>query len=239
MRVPLDFDWPLGEVWVGYINPFEKYRSGCPACGGSGHNRETREIEEQFYAGGDEHARWCDKITQDEVDALIEKNRIWDFWREIDPFTGRWVDRDPKPYVTAEMVNEAQRSRRGFLVHDSINRWILVETRAKRLGVWGECHVCEGLGDIWPSKWMHDAWDNWEPTMEPPEGEGWQVWETVSDGSPVSPVFATSDQLIEWMMTTGGHSRKAAEAFIEQKYAPSMIISGNRVAVGIDSLDMD
>jgi hypothetical protein len=32
----------------------------------------------------------------------------------------------------------------------------------------------------------------------PPEGEGWQLWQTVSDG-PISPVFATADELIDWM----------------------------------------
>ncbi len=32
----------------------------------------------------------------------------------------------------------------------------------------------------------------------PPVGEGWQLWQTVSDG-PISPVFATADELIDWM----------------------------------------
>lgn len=33
---------------------------------------------------------------------------------------------------------------------------------------------------------------------EPPEGEGFQLWETTSEGSPVSPVFKTLDELCEW-----------------------------------------
>jgi hypothetical protein len=33
---------------------------------------------------------------------------------------------------------------------------------------------------------------------QPPEGDGWQLWQTVSDG-PISPVFADPDDLIEWM----------------------------------------
>ncbi len=33
---------------------------------------------------------------------------------------------------------------------------------------------------------------------EPPEGEGYQLWETTSEGSPVSPVFKTLDELCEW-----------------------------------------
>lgn len=33
---------------------------------------------------------------------------------------------------------------------------------------------------------------------EPPKGEGYQLWETTSEGSPVSPVFKTLDKLCEW-----------------------------------------
>lgn len=34
--------------------------------------------------------------------------------------------------------------------------------------------------------------------FEPPKGDGWQLWQTVSDG-PISPVFATPEALIDWM----------------------------------------
>ena len=34
--------------------------------------------------------------------------------------------------------------------------------------------------------------------VEVPEGEGYQLWETTSEGSPVSPVFKTLDELCEW-----------------------------------------
>lgn len=33
---------------------------------------------------------------------------------------------------------------------------------------------------------------------EPPKGDGWQLWQTVSDG-PITPVFATAEELIDWM----------------------------------------
>lgn len=37
-----------------------------------------------------------------------------------------------------------------------------------------------------------------EDKVEPPEGEGYQLWETTSEGSPVSPVFGTLEKLCEW-----------------------------------------
>ena len=34
--------------------------------------------------------------------------------------------------------------------------------------------------------------------LAPPSGEGYQLWETTSEGSPVSPVFDSLDVLCEW-----------------------------------------
>lgn len=33
---------------------------------------------------------------------------------------------------------------------------------------------------------------------EPPKGEGYQLWEDTSEGSPISPVFKTLSELCEW-----------------------------------------
>lgn len=49
---------------------------------------------------------------------------------------------------------------------------------------------------------------------EVPEGEGYQLWETTSEGSPVSPVFETLDALCEWCehyATTFGSSKATKE----------------------------
>ena len=39
---------------------------------------------------------------------------------------------------------------------------------------------------------------DFEPFIGPPEGECYQLWETTTEGSPVSPVFKTLDELCEW-----------------------------------------
>lgn len=101
----------------------------CEVCDHTGYNKETLKIEDTFYKhSSPDGTYWCDKITQDELDALKEHERI-------------------KEYETVDDVNRANsyESRSG-LGHDAINRWILVETRAKRLGVWGICPECEGRG---------------------------------------------------------------------------------------------
>ena len=34
--------------------------------------------------------------------------------------------------------------------------------------------------------------------QEPPKGEGYQLWETTTEGSPLSPVFPSLDELCAW-----------------------------------------
>ena len=49
---------------------------------------------------------------------------------------------------------------------------------------------------------------------EPPKGDGYQLWETTSEGSPVSPVFETLDELCEWCednATTFGDKKASKE----------------------------
>lgn len=67
--------------------------------------------------------------------------------------------------------------------------------------------------------------------VEPPTGEGWQVWEDVSEGGPVSPVFNDVDLLIEHLHEHGAGgvfqpcTRAAARNFVEVGWAPTMVIS--------------
>lgn len=91
-------------------------------------NPETRKIDDDWYDFGRNGTRWCDKITQDEVDALWKEGRLKPDFKE-------------KP--TAKQVNEWEKKTCG---HDAINRCICIEQRAKRLGVFGYCSICEGKG---------------------------------------------------------------------------------------------
>ena len=69
------------------------------------------------------------------------------------------------------------------------------------------------------------------------EATAYQVYETVSAGTPVSPVFPTVDALSAWLLEQG-HSVKAADAFIDGGLAPSMIVGGGHgIRMNIDALD--
>ena len=69
-----------------------------------------------------------------------------------------------------------------------------------------------------------------------------QVYQTVSEGSPVTPPFATEEALIDWLVEQGEshgtkyekkYTRAAASAFVKAGSAPSMVVSSHGVLTGI------
>lgn len=157
----VDHIWPqdeMNEIVHGYFF-IDRNREKCGACGQSGYNPATHKIADDWYGSRDPRDRWCDKITQDEVDALLREGRLWRL-TNVNAFVneeGVWVHHDrelqktvpytgPIPTLTAEEVNQWERG--GGMGHDAINRHICIEQRAKRLGVYGKCAVCEGHGYV-------------------------------------------------------------------------------------------
>lgn len=192
-RVPLDFAAPFGKVWEGYINPYPGPLT-CDLCDRSGYNAVTNQIANDFYDHDGGSHRWCDSITQDEVQALVDEGRLMDFTHTWKQGEG-WKRREDGYIPTADEVNVW--NQRG-LGHDAINRFILVKTRAKRLGVFGMCPKCNGEGTLpYPNEAAQKLHEEWKE-YEPPTGAGYQLWETCSEGSPISPVFASADELADW-----------------------------------------
>lgn len=163
---------------------------------------------------------WAHHLSQADVDALVAEGRLQDFTRH------------GTPHPTAAQVNEW--SLFGF-GHDSLNMWICVNARCERMGASSQCEVCGGDGYVWDSQAEKAIQESWQ-RFEPPQGDGWQLWETVTEGSPISPVFATGDELVEWMVADG-YSREGAEGMIESGWAPSLVMSPETgVMDGVDAL---
>ena len=117
---------------------FAEKNHQCKDCEGSGYNPKTKRISDDWYDFANTGRRWCEIITQDEVDALWGHNRLH-------------CDFEEKP--TAEQVNAWAKGR--GLGHDSINYYICVKQRAKRLGVYGHCEKCGGYGYIFDEEKAH------------------------------------------------------------------------------------
>ena len=91
------------------------------------------------------------------------------------------------------------------------------------------CESCKAAAKI-KGVQMHEwGCPDWEAYIEepakklkellaPPTGDGYQLWETTSEGSPVSPVFATLDELCEWCeegATVSGNIKATKEQWKE------------------------
>lgn len=99
-----------------------------------------------------------------------------------------------------------------------------------------ECPLCYGEGRV-------------SPTIEPPKGydfektNGYQVWQDVSEGGPVSPVFLKPEDLAKWMVenddsVTRDTTYEGWLKFIEKGgSAPSMIMAGNGLKSGVAELN--
>jgi hypothetical protein len=300
-RVPLNFDWPIDEVWSGYLNPHADLATKCSDCElgyakphaalyyaqwygtapfdpvaysavpltidhpsllafaaynverAPEHYIRTIHKLQHVRAGerddlgailtkdgstpvtraiADEARRlfnlwkgqWQHHLIQADVDALVAADRLPDFTRrprsaeqaaklqdqEARGGSGCWLEEPNGHHPTATEVNAW--SIGGGLGHDAINQGVCIEARCAREGVPYRCPTCGGSAEVWPSPEAKRLRDAWEPT-EPPAGDGYQLWEDVSEGSPISPVFATLDALCTWAAenaTTFGDFRASA-----------------------------
>lgn len=188
----------------------------------------------EFY-GGDESAirregarlagmwngQWAHHLHQNDVDALVAAGRLYDFTHTWAKGSG-WVPKDPQPVVTAAEVNEWHILPMG---HDSINSSVVVEAACVRTGQPFECPRCAGHGTVEKHPGQRAEAEAWEAT-EPPAGDGWQLWTTVTEGSPISPVFTTAEGLASWLTEPGNRDRMdydAALRFVRAGWAPTGI----------------
>ena len=78
---------------------------------------------------------------------------------------------------------------------------------------------------------------------DPPEGDGYQLWETTSEGSPMSPVFQTPEELAEWLEANKASSFGLMTCSYDQwldfirgpGWAPSAIMKNGELKSGVCS----
>jgi hypothetical protein len=182
-RVPSDFDWPLNEPWQGYVNPHDR---ACDVCAGSGATAGAQALRRL----SDLMMFMCREAAKTQSNP---EHRPHPSLRQLgitqpDQLTGELVEL---------MAGLAGRSASPF-GHDSVDAWQatrkLVAAAGLRADSWGICLACGGEGQDPATKTAAEAWQDYEP----PSGPCWQLWETTSEGSPISPVFDSPEKLAKW-----------------------------------------
>ncbi|SLH41729.1 hypothetical protein [Mycobacteroides abscessus] len=256
----------LYDQWYGYA-PFLPESTGStpltvetPAVWKFAQRNVSRSPE--FYGLGDgavrrEAARlvdlwnrqWSHHLSQADVDVLVDGNRLWDFTRvarneqqrkdvekKVAEGGNTWLPYNNGYRPTASEVNEWTIQGGG---RDSLDCSLVIQARCARDGQPRFCATCAGAGSLekYPGQRAEaEAWA--EEDHEPPTGDGWQVWETVSEGSPISPVFADREGLVTWLMSPANCwgiaeplTREQAEGFVEAAWAPTgAIVAGKAVS---------
>lgn len=226
-RVPLNFSWPLKKLWKGYRNPYRyKHCAACSLCDQQGLNLETllwrqtwnceaffeanrtlalrgrlasREFdflkEVNYENRWEEMNNWRTRFTQEELDELMtSEESTYARSRRLDLF-GDFLEKNPNPSL--EEFSKWLSTAISPLTYERDLRWAMTKIRTKRLGVYGNCELCLGDGHVFRTPEHKRLSEEWE-TFDPPEGPGYQLWETTSEGSPASPVFETLDELCSW-----------------------------------------
>lgn len=90
------------------------------------------------------------------------------------------------------------------------------------------CPCCEGEGCVFPK-------------IDPPTGDGWQMWETCSEGSPISPVMDSPEELAQWLAhnrTSAFGSRTATKeewlAMIQEGWAVCAVMDSTGLKSGVE-----
>lgn len=113
---------------------------------------------------------------------------------------------------------------------DAIDEWIANYEKWK-VEPERDCTFLEWYGDAPNSEAYRPDYDS-EPTC-------YQVYETVSEGTPTSPVFETEDDMFDWLVAQG-HSEHAARRFVEEGFVFSMLmVPGKGVYMGVDAYDYE
>lgn len=282
-RVPLDFDWPLDKPWEGFINPHYRPcpKAQTNECHGGyssagkwldaivrflaliGSQAVEEPNADRMRARGMifphpylENFQQAPRTTIPS-DALLKIQEEPDQHKRFRMLSDYYQQNPPQllPF-TEELAGFFTGLAGGVRPHPVNNGgWEIQKTLMRAAGIdpegkWGQCTTCDGHG-IDPE--VYEAYDTWERESVP-RGEGWQLWETVSEGAPITPVFPTAEGLIDYMSQpcaksaeegrgpypdmpwAQGYKRAHAEAFVRGPgWAPSMIVADGRLMTGVEA----
>ncbi|HBO5516201.1 TPA: hypothetical protein L4559_005129 [Pseudomonas aeruginosa] len=201
----------LQDLWYGQLPFRPQDRGGVPLMPSDPHviDRAARLVNTSptgYYGSGEAaiereanrlcilwNSKWRYHLNVDDVSALLEADRLWEFTREFVPGKGN-VPKESYVRPTPEQVNIWNIETTG---HDDTNCWICCKAECERIGASFGCEHCED-GKVWASTEAKAAASAWLRT-QPPEGGGYQMWASIDAGYPVSPVLGSPEEMTTWL----------------------------------------
>lgn len=223
-RVALDFEPEIGKVWHGFLNPH--YRA-CPHCthGVTSARARLEDLVSLIMLSGE--------------DAQRGKAHPYFYDMPLHNTSGRTPPSKDMAELTAGLAGREP----GWMGHDACDRWSAQKKIIEAAGLpekWGVCPHCDGEA-IDPA--VKEAYEAWTETP-PPAGEGYQLWSTTTEGTPMTPVFATPQELAHYCADTGVSSFGSETAdyatwlkFIQGPgWAPSAVMQGGVMESGVAAM---
>lgn len=254
-RVPLTFDWPLNKTWEGYLTPKRLNGDFCPDCyqldyrgqrtWGNGSTPANKWLHAALYLVG----MMAEDITAQSYEGTEHQfTQFGDDRSRLHPYLATlqginvYEHRRPSADIidlVSGIVGRDNRVSFGVGSDFAYKAAEVLKTAAGLPESWGVCPTCEGHGSVEKYPGQRAEAETWEPT-DPPTGEGYQLWETVSEGSPISPVFDAPEGLARWMAspsyTWGASSPMRYEDALRfiagDGWAPSLVVANGQMMPG-------
>lgn len=151
---------------------------------------------------------------------------------------GREIRRVPEGWEHPKDAGGSYKPLHNKSYDEAAKRWV-VDCAAWDNGTHEDLVECLSRKDSVPYYW---EWAGMPPDEElcrpafESEPIHYQIYENVSEGTPVSPVFATLQEMEDWLVGEG-YSSVAAKAFCKSGYALSMTVCDGEVRIGIHTLE--
>lgn len=130
---------------------------------------------------------------------------------------------------TYEPIEQVIAEQKAYYVDNGYDRWHTLDIALMDTGEF-DYEAYNGAPPRSPS-----------PNDYMPHGNWYQLFENVSEGTPLTPPFKTKKQLVEWLANNEdfwGHrwTREQAAAMVKDEYAPSMVMQNGKVYTAEESV---
>jgi hypothetical protein len=223
-RVALDFKCEIGEVWPGFIN---NHWRDCPHC------------QHGYTLAGARLGDLVSLIMLSGDDARRGKAHPYFYDAPLHSTAGRM----PPSKDMADLTEGLAGRTPSIMGHDSCDKWSATKKIIAAAGMpkdWGICPQCKGDA-VDPA--VKEAYEAWTETP-PPAGDGYQLWSTTTEGTPMTPVFKTPEELARHCADEGVSSfgRDTASYDVWLKFiqgpgwAPSAVMQNGQMQSGIEAV---